>query len=132
LKLQIRAAAARDLDEAATWYGEHAIDPRVPIRFLLEVRAVFETIAETPHAFPEVHRDVRRCRVLAFPAYSVFYRVVDDVDRHRSTSWWTTTEGAGPRALLFESQHLKGSSKSPRAFPVRTAQTAAALPILRL
>jgi plasmid stabilization system protein ParE len=79
LKYEIRAAAARDLDEAASFYREHALDPRVPIRFLLEVRAVFETIAETPYAFPEVHGDVRRCRVLAFPAYSVFYRVRHDV-----------------------------------------------------
>ena len=40
---------------------------------------MFETIAESPRAFPEVHRDVRRCRVLAFPAYSVFYRIVGDM-----------------------------------------------------
>ena len=60
MKYEVRASAARDLDEAATWYGEHAIDPRVPIHFLLEVRAAFELIAETPYAFPEVHRDVRR------------------------------------------------------------------------
>jgi len=79
LKYEVRASAARDLDEAASWYAEHALYPRVPIRFLLEVRAVFEAIADAPYAFPEVHRDVRRCRVLAFPAYSVFYRVQRDV-----------------------------------------------------
>jgi plasmid stabilization system protein ParE len=78
VKYRIRAAAARDLDEAANWYREHSVDPRVAVRFLLEATAVFETIAETPHAFPEVHRDIRRCRLLAFPAYSVFYRVLPD------------------------------------------------------
>jgi plasmid stabilization system protein ParE len=78
LKYKIRAAAARDIDEAADWYREHSVDPRVAVRFLLEMRAVFETIAESPSGFPEVHRDIRRCRVLAFPAYSVFYRVLPD------------------------------------------------------
>jgi plasmid stabilization system protein ParE len=50
----------------------------VAVRFLLEIRAVFEMIAESSLAFPEVHGDVRRCRVLAFPAYSVFYRALPD------------------------------------------------------
>ena len=79
MKYKVRAAAARDLDQAADWYREHSVDPRVAVRFLLEISAVFETIAETPRAFPEVHRDIRRCRVLVFPAYSVFYRVLADV-----------------------------------------------------
>jgi plasmid stabilization system protein ParE len=78
VKYKIRAAAARDIDEAADWYREHSVDPRVAVRFLLAVRATFETIAESPFGFPEVHRDVRRCRVLAFPAYSVFYRALPD------------------------------------------------------
>lgn len=92
MKYEVRASAARDLDDAASWYAEHALDPRVPIRFLLEIRAVFEAIADAPYAFPEVHRDVRRCRVLAFPAYSVFYRV-------HATSWSSRpcfTVDAGP------------------------------------
>ncbi len=79
MKYEIRAAAERDIDEAASWYRENAVDPRVPARFLLEIRAVFETIADSPYVSPEVHGDIRRCRVLAFPAYSVFYRVLGDV-----------------------------------------------------
>jgi plasmid stabilization system protein ParE len=79
LKYEIRAAAERDIDEAAAWYRENAIDPRVAVRFLLELRVLFETIAESPRAFSEVHRDIRRCPVVAFPAYSVFYRVLPDV-----------------------------------------------------
>jgi hypothetical protein len=63
----VRAAAERDLNDAATWFREHSIDPRVPARFLLEVRAVFETIVEAPHTYVTVHRDIRRCRVFAFP-----------------------------------------------------------------
>jgi plasmid stabilization system protein ParE len=55
VKYKIRAAAERDLDEAASWYGEHAADPRTPVRFLLEVRASFELIAESPGAFAEIH-----------------------------------------------------------------------------
>jgi len=45
VKYKIRAAAERDLDEAASWYRENATDPRTPLRFLLEVRATFELIA---------------------------------------------------------------------------------------
>ncbi len=78
MKLRIRSAAAQDIDEAAGWYREHSVDPRVAVRFLLEIHSVLERIAESPLAFPEVHRDIRRCRVLAFPVYSVFYRVVAD------------------------------------------------------
>jgi plasmid stabilization system protein ParE len=61
VKYRIRAAAERDLDEAASWYGEHAVDPRTAIRFLLEVRATFELIAQSPGAFAEIHGDIRRC-----------------------------------------------------------------------
>jgi plasmid stabilization system protein ParE len=79
LKYKIRAAAERDIDQAASWYSENAVDPRVAARFLLEIRSVIETIADSPYVFPEVHGDIRRCRVLAFPAYSVFYRVAREV-----------------------------------------------------
>jgi plasmid stabilization system protein ParE len=79
VKYRVRAAAERDLDEAATWYGDNSVDPRVPVRFLLAIRAAFEAIVESPLAFPEVQGEIRRCRVLAFPSYSVFYRVLGDV-----------------------------------------------------
>jgi toxin ParE2 len=79
VKYKIRAAAERDLDEAASWYRENANEPRIPLLFLLEVRATFELIAESPRASAEIHRDVRRCPVRAFPAYSVFYRITADV-----------------------------------------------------
>ena len=78
MKYKIRAAAERDIEDAAAWYRENAVDPRVAVRFLLELRAAFEAIAESPGAFAEIHRDIRRCRVLAFPAYSVFYRILSD------------------------------------------------------
>jgi plasmid stabilization system protein ParE len=79
VKYEIRAGAARDLDEAATRYRENARDERLPVRFLLEVRAAFEAIVEAPLACPVVHGDIRRYRVLTFPTYSVFYRVLADV-----------------------------------------------------
>ncbi len=63
MKYAIRAAAERDVDEAADRYREHALDPLVAVRFLLEIRAVFEMIAEAPLAFPEVCGDVRRTAV---------------------------------------------------------------------
>jgi plasmid stabilization system protein ParE len=70
VKYKIRAAAERDLDEAASRYRENATDPRTPLRFLLEVRATFELIAESPGVFAEIHGDIRRCPMRAFPAYS--------------------------------------------------------------
>ena len=76
MNYKVRAAAERDMDDAASWYREHSLDPRLPLRFLLEVRTVFETIVEAPYSYLTIHRDIRRCRVLAFPAYSVFFRIV--------------------------------------------------------
>jgi plasmid stabilization system protein ParE len=67
VKYKVRAAAERDLDEAACWYRESATDPRTPLRFLLEVRATFELIAESPGAFAEIHGDIRRCRRTGLP-----------------------------------------------------------------
>jgi plasmid stabilization system protein ParE len=95
LKYKIRAAAEHDIDEAAAWYRENAIDPRAAVRFLLELRAVFEMIAESPRSYSEVHMDIRRCPVVAFPSYSVLYRVLPDVivivavfhGRRRPTVW---------------------------------------------
>jgi plasmid stabilization system protein ParE len=60
---RLRTAAARDLDEAAEWFRANALDHRVALRFLLEVRAAFKAIAEAPLAFPEVHGNIRRCPV---------------------------------------------------------------------
>jgi plasmid stabilization system protein ParE len=87
VKYKIRAAAERDLDEAASWYRENATDPRTPLRFLLEVRATFELIAESPGVFAEIHGDIRRCPVRAFPAYSVFYRILADGAGDQSAPW---------------------------------------------
>jgi plasmid stabilization system protein ParE len=78
VKLKIAPAAARDLDEAADWYRRTALDPRVAVRFLLSIHAAFESLVASPHTFPEVRPGVRRCRVLAFPAYSVFFRVAGE------------------------------------------------------
>jgi plasmid stabilization system protein ParE len=72
VKYKIRAAAEHDLDGAASWYRENATNPRTPLRFLLEVRATFELIAESPGVFAEIHDDIRRCPVRAFPGYAVF------------------------------------------------------------
>jgi hypothetical protein len=63
VKYKTRAAAERDLDEAASWYRESATDPRTPLRFLLEVRATFELIAESPGVFAEIHGNIRPCPV---------------------------------------------------------------------
>ena len=79
MKYRVRAAAERDLDDAATWFRQNSIDPRVAVRFLLAIRGAFETLAESPRAFAEVHGDIRRYRVRAFPAYSIFYRVLDGI-----------------------------------------------------
>jgi len=79
MKYRLRPAAERDIDEAASWYGAHALDPGVPERFLRELRATFDAFVEAPLAFPVVHRDIRRRPLRAFPTYAVFYRVIGDV-----------------------------------------------------
>jgi plasmid stabilization system protein ParE len=45
---RVRACAERDIDDAAAWYRDNANDPGVVVRFLIEGRAAFETIAEAP------------------------------------------------------------------------------------
>ena len=74
-ELLLRPAAAADLEGAFLWYEEQR--PGLGDEFLAAVHATLDTIAESPHRFPVVHRDTRRALVRRFP-YGVFYRFVDD------------------------------------------------------
>jgi len=65
-------AAQRDITEAHRWYA--ARSAATAQRFLDELRAVVETIGNTPELFPVLQSGVRRARLRTFPFW-VYYRV---------------------------------------------------------
>jgi len=74
--VQIRRAAELDLAEAQLWYETQRSG--LGAEFLSEVSQVFDRLAETPHIYQVVYRDVRRAIVHHFP-YLIWYRVVGEV-----------------------------------------------------
>ena len=74
-RIVFRPAARHDFSEAFAWYEEQRAG--LGGRFEAAVEAILERIAESPEAFPGVHRDVRRALLRRFP-YGVFYRLRGD------------------------------------------------------
>jgi toxin ParE1/3/4 len=74
--LIIRSRAEADIDEALAWY--HSRDPSLVRRFLDELDAVFNRIAQNPSQFPSVVDPIQRARFRRFP-YAVFFIVVGDL-----------------------------------------------------
>ena len=71
-KLIIRAAAERDIAEAAGWYdGER---PGLGGEFVTAIRRVTDRIARLPESFPIVEGNVRRALTRPFP-YGVFFTI---------------------------------------------------------
>lgn len=69
-QLVIRPPAEADIDAAFAWYEGRSIG--LGVDFLRCVDAGFGAVAESPLAFPVVHRRVRRSLLRRFP-YAVFY-----------------------------------------------------------
>ncbi len=67
-----RPAAKDEFLDACDWYEGQRVG--LGKRFAASVERTLEAVAESPEAFPVVHRDVRRALVRPFP-YGVFYRV---------------------------------------------------------
>jgi len=70
----LRPAAAAELDEAYKWYERERAG--LGEEFLQAADALVDRLAESPLAFPVVHRDRRRAVFRRFP-YSLIYRVID-------------------------------------------------------
>lgn len=87
-----REEAAADLQEARDWYAER--DEGLADDFLGEVERIVGLVAEGPHAFPLVHRTLRRALLHRFP-YCVFFElregsieVVAVFHAHRDPRGW--------------------------------------------
>ena len=71
----VRAAAARDIEEAFEWYENRRIG--LGDEFLDAVQQTLLLVAERPGAYPVIHRDTRRVVLHRFP-YTLLYREDSD------------------------------------------------------
>ena len=71
-RLRVRAAAGRDVRDAARWYETQR--PGLGDRFVAEVDRLFARVAEAPLQFPEIADDVHRALLKAFP-YAVYFAI---------------------------------------------------------
>jgi plasmid stabilization system protein ParE len=70
-----RRSAARELEEAQSWYESQR--PGLGAEFARSLEAVVHRIARQPEGAPLVWEDVRRTHLKRFP-YSIFYIVETD------------------------------------------------------
>jgi plasmid stabilization system protein ParE len=72
-----RAAVARDLASAASWYEERRAG--LGEEFLAAFRATQERVAASPRSFPIVYpeKGIRRAPFVRFP-YALFYQLTED------------------------------------------------------
>lgn len=92
MRLVLRRAAKRDLEEARRWYNDR--QPGLGQEFLSSVEAVLALIREFPLMAPKVDPWVRRARTERFP-FGIFYtidgptiRVLAVLHNARSSIWW--------------------------------------------
>ncbi len=67
-------AAAREFDEAAAWYQQHAGRGE---KFVDQVQKALDRIGQMPELYAVVYQDIRRVRVQQFP-YNIYYRALFD------------------------------------------------------
>ena len=75
-EIRLREEAEADLSEAAIWYQQQ--QKGLGYNFLDEVLTLSQSIKEHPHAYPIVHREVRRALTNRFP-FGIFYRVEEEI-----------------------------------------------------
>ena len=88
----VRPEAQTDIREAARWYEDR--EPGLGRRFLREVRASLERIADNRLTFPIIEQDVRRALLHKFP-YSIYFvsdrdavSVIALLHQHRRPGGW--------------------------------------------
>lgn len=88
----VRPEAQSDIREAAIWYERH--EAGLGFRFVGEVRASLQRIADNPLRFPIVGGDVRRALLHKFP-YSIYFvnereavAIIAVLHQHRRTGTW--------------------------------------------
>jgi plasmid stabilization system protein ParE len=73
-QIVVRPEAAADMLEASHWYNERV--GSLGTRFLGDIDAVTDSIADSPRQFPIYRGEIRRARVGRFP-YGVFFTVAE-------------------------------------------------------
>jgi plasmid stabilization system protein ParE len=88
----VRPEAQADIREAATWYEGREVG--LGIRFMGEIRASLQHIADNPLRFPTVDKDVRRALLHKFP-YSIYFvnepeaaAIIAVLHQHRRPATW--------------------------------------------
>jgi len=88
----VRPEAQNDIREAAQWYEEREVG--LGVRFVREVRASLERIADERLTFPIIEQDVRRALLHKFP-YSIYFvsepdavSVIAVLHQHRRPGAW--------------------------------------------
>ena len=99
--LEYLDAALAEAEEAARWYAERS--PVAASRFVSEIEAAAQAIAEAPNACPPYRHGTRRFLLRRFP-YSLVYRVeptrlivVAVAHAHRRPGYWAQRLRADPR-----------------------------------
>jgi plasmid stabilization system protein ParE len=70
----LRPKAEKAIDRAAGWY--EARNPRASRTFLDAIDVALEKVAENPHQFPLIKRNLHRAIVTGFP-YSLLFRMTE-------------------------------------------------------
>lgn len=70
----LRPRAEKAIDRAAGWY--EARNPRASRTFLDAIDAALEKVADNPHQFPLIKRNLHRTIVTGFP-YSLLFRMTE-------------------------------------------------------
>ena len=76
MKIRLVPEAEADVADAYAWYKER--NELLATAFLDAIGAALTAIARHPHAFPRVHKDVRRALARRFP-YGIFALLPDEV-----------------------------------------------------
>lgn len=92
MTLRLLEPAARELDEAVTYYNAQVAG--LGDAFLIEAMKVFRLIERHPRAWQSLGEEVRRCRLSRFP-YAVIYAIEgEDIvvlaisHLHRQPGYW--------------------------------------------
>jgi len=75
MHLEVRPAAAADIEETALWYESKRSG--LGSEFLEELQYMKASIAESPRRFPVITRDTRRVMLRRFP-YALYFRLYPD------------------------------------------------------
>ena len=72
----VRPWAEADVREAAFWYESKR--EGLGAEFALELDALYERIAQSPHQFPEIEKGTRRALLRRFP-YAVYFVIGNEL-----------------------------------------------------